>query len=331
MIYELLIIGAGPAGISMGAEAVSAGIKSNKILLIEKSNEHSFTIKKYYPENKLVTANYKGIASVCKGALCISDSSKMNAISFIDEAINKHNLTIKYNQNVHKIDWDKEKKLFTIFTETSIYISKTVTIAIGIFGKPNKPDYEIPAGAKGRIFYDITTHPFQNSKILVVGGGDSASEYCQFLSARELNNEIYLSYRQDSFSRMNDINKKSVEKLWKEGVIHVYLNTTIIGLTGEENGVIADFNGLTNFQSKFDYIIYALGGTSPTNFLKKIGIAFNGPKPVLTEGYETNIPGMFLIGDLAADTKGGSILWAFNSANVAMHAICDKYLDCNCK
>lgn len=47
MIYDIIIIGAGPAGISMAVEAVNAGVDHTKILIIEKSKEHSFTIKKY--------------------------------------------------------------------------------------------------------------------------------------------------------------------------------------------------------------------------------------------------------------------------------------------
>lgn len=62
-----------------------------------------------------------------------------------------------------------------------------------------------------------------------------------------------------------------------------------------------------------------------------IGIEFDAPEPVLKEGYETNIPGLFLIGDLSAGKKGGSIVWAFNSANTAMKRICGNYLLCERK
>ncbi|HEY0430702.1 MAG TPA: FAD-dependent oxidoreductase, partial [Pyrinomonadaceae bacterium] len=73
----------------------------------------------------------------------------------------------------------------------------------------------------------------------------------------------------------------------------------------------------------FDHIVYALGGTTPTNFLKAIGIAFDGEAPVVREGYETSVPGLYLIGDLSAGKKGGSINLAFNMAAEAMRNICD--------
>ncbi|MCO4795408.1 MAG: NAD(P)-binding domain-containing protein, partial [Bacteriovoracaceae bacterium] len=75
-MYDVLIIGAGPAGISMAAEARRSGIASDKIIILEKNVEHSYSIRKFYPEQKLVTANYKGQTAMCKGVMCITDTSK---------------------------------------------------------------------------------------------------------------------------------------------------------------------------------------------------------------------------------------------------------------
>ena len=81
-------------------------------------------------------------------------------------------------------------------------------------------------------------------------------------------------------------------------------------------------------ETTFDHVVLALGGTTPENFLKTIGIDFDGRTPVLREGYETSIPGLFLVGDLTAGKSGGSIISAFNSANEAMRALCEGHLDC---
>jgi thioredoxin reductase len=48
----------------------------------------------------------------------------------------------------------------------------------------------------------------------------------------------------------------------------------------------------------------------------------------MKDGFETSIPGLFLIGDLSAGRKGGSIISAFNSSHDAMKKICDSYLSC---
>jgi len=162
---------------------------------------------------------------------------------------------------------------------------------------------------------------------LVVGGGDSASEYCQFLSEESSNNKVFLSYRKKAITRMNSINKDSLLTLAERQKVTLLFNTNIEALKDENGKPKVIFQDNTYPDLEFDYIIYALGGTTPTNFLKTIGIAFNGSDPVLNEGYETNIDGLFLLGDLSAGKKGGSIIWAFNSANTAMQKICATYLN----
>ncbi|MBK7105139.1 MAG: NAD(P)-binding domain-containing protein [Ignavibacteriae bacterium] len=327
-MYEIIIIGAGPGGISLGVEAHNFGVSKEKILIIEKSAEHSFTIKKYYPDKKLVTANYKGFTPVCTGVMCLMDSTKHETISYLDKAIEENELNVHYIETVYKIEKIESDSSFKIYSDKNIYRSRIVAIAVGILGKPNKPDYKIPAELKEKVLFDLTTFEIKNSKVLVVGGGDSASEYCQFLSEDIENNEVYLSYRKNEFSRMNNINKQSLQTLAENRKVNLLLNSNINSVTSKENKPIANFAEENLGSIEFDYIVYALGGSTPENFLKTIGIEFIGPKPFLKEGYETNVSGLFLIGDLSAGQKGGSIIWAFNSANSAMQKICEKYLKC---
>lgn len=325
MIYDIIIIGAGPAGISTAVEAINAGVSSEKILIIEKAEEHSFTIRKYYPDSKLVTANYKGMEAKCLGVMCLSDSTKEETISYLDKAIKDNNLKVRYNETVYKIH-KNGNDTFTVFTDKGEYFSKIVVVAIGILGKPNKPDYKIPHSLSNRIFFEITEHKIQNSKVLVVGGGDTASEYCQFLVQE--GNDVTLSYRRNEFTRMNDINRESILALEKIGKLKILRNSNITELQDENGKPKVIFKEEHLPPLTFDYIVYALGGTTPKNFLKTIGIEFNGNEPRLKDNVETNIPGLFLVGDLSAGLKGGSINWAFNSSRIAIRKICESYLDC---
>ncbi len=327
-MYQIIIIGAGPAGISMGVEARNYGVSKDHVLILEKANEHSFTIKKYYPESKLVTANYKGFTPVCTGVMCLTDSTKHETISYLDKAIQDYQLNVHYNETVYKIEKEETEQKFKVFTDKNIYESKVVAIAVGILGKPNKPDYPLPRTLKDKILFDITSFEIKNSKVLVVGGGDSASEYCQFLADEKENNNVTLSYRRSEFTRMNDINKESLLTLAELGKVRLLLNSNIEKIIDNNGKPEVHFKEENLPPETFDYVIYALGGSTPENFLRTIGIEFNGPQPVLKEGYETNIPGLFLIGDLSAGKKGGSIIWAFNSANTAMRKICESYLQC---
>lgn len=323
-MHDMVIIGAGPAGISMATEARSAGIDANKILILEKTAEHSFSLKKYYPDNKLVTANYKGFEAVCTGVMCIVDSSKHETISYLDQTIEENNIRVSYAETVYKIHKEPDRQLFTLFTDRAQYDARVVVIAIGILGKPNKPEYRLPITLKDRILYDMTTIDVANADVLVVGGGDSSSEYCQYLVQK--GNRVTLSYRKREFTRMNDINRKSILALGERGQVEIQYGSDIVSV--KDVGGRPEAHYKEHGIRQFDYVVYTLGGTTPHNFLKTIGIEYDGDEPYVKEGGETNVPGMFLIGDLSAGTKGGSIIWAFNSANTAMKKICRDYLEC---
>jgi thioredoxin reductase (NADPH) len=324
-MYDMVIIGAGPAGISMASEAGAAGIDPARILILEKAAEHSFSLKKYYPDNKLVTANYKGFEAVCTGVMCIVDSTKHETITYLDQTIRDIGAHVRYEETVHKIHKERERQEFVLFTDRGEYAARVVVVAIGILGKPNKPDYKLPAALKDRILYDMTTIDVTNANVLVVGGGDSSSEYCQYLAQK--GNRVALSYRKTEFTRMNDINRKSILTLAQRGEVEILYGSNVVEVKDGGGRCDVRFKEQDGIRS-FDYIVYTLGGTTPRNFLKTIGIEFDGDEPFVEEAGETNVPGMFLIGDLSAGTKGGSIIWAFNSANTAMKRICSKYLKC---
>jgi len=162
-----------------------------------------------------------------------------------------------------------------------------------------------------------------------VGGGDSASEYVQYVVQEGC--RVVLSTRGLSFPRMNDINRASLEALEEQGRVLVLRGTNVVRVESDQGRPRVHFaedgDGKPEPES-FDHVVLALGGTTPENFLKTIGIDFDGQTPVLREGYETSIPGLFLVGDLTAGKSGGSIISAFNSANEAMRALCEGHLDC---
>ena len=321
-MYEMIIVGAGPAGISMAAEARTVGIPPEQILVLEKGDTHSWAIRKFYPAAKLVLANYKGIEAVCTGVMCISDMSKEETLTYIDRAIEQYELSVRYNETVHSI-----RPLtgggFAVATSKGGYEARRCVIAIGILDKPNKPGYRIPVSLNKRIHYDLTSAVLENQECLVVGGGDTASEYCQYLV--EHGNRVTLSYRQTEFSRLNRINYESLTALEQRGQITILRGSNIKqieeGIAGRARVL---FEEMAFPPQSFEHIVYALGGTTPTNFLKAVGIAFDGSAPVIKEGYETSVPGLYLIGDLSAGKKGGSINLAFNMAAEAMRSICDR-------
>jgi thioredoxin reductase (NADPH) len=318
-MYEMIIIGAGPAGISMAAEARGVGINADKILILEKGDAHSWAIRKFYPASKPVLANYKGIKAVCTGVMCLTDMTKEETLTYIDRIIEQCELQVHYKEAVTAIR-PQSGGSFVVETSGGTYQTERCIIAIGILDKPNKPEYRIPATLTKRVHYDITTVAMKAEDCLVVGGGDTASEYCQFLVQQ--GNRVTLSYRRKEFARLNPVNLESLLALEAREQVRVIRGSNISGLEDDDGRPRAVFQDAEHSAQTFDRIIYALGGTTPLNFLKAVGIKFEGEVPVLTQGYETSLPGLYLIGDLSAGKKGGSINLAFNMAAEAMRHIC---------
>ena len=139
-MYDLVIIGAGPAGISMAAEARRSGISEDKIVILEKSEEHSYSIRKFYPDQKLVTANYKGQAALCKGVMCLTDTSKHETLSLLDQAIESYKINVHYKETVYKIQ--KQTALAYLSAATTFEVSQVVDKTKGVHSLIKKSDFE---------------------------------------------------------------------------------------------------------------------------------------------------------------------------------------------
>lgn len=322
---DLIIVGAGPAGIALAAEARAAGVPAGRIVILEKTEAHSWIIRKYYPAGKPVLANYKGIEARCEGVLCIPDLTREETLSYLDRAIRDCGVAVHYREEVHRIAREPDGRL-RVESASAAYRARVVVIAIGILGRPKKPPYPIPREIRGKVHFDVTSEEMRGRDILVVGGGDTATEYCQFLVQEE--NRVALSYRGKALTRPNPINLDSVLTLERQGRLEIFLDSNIRSLeaAGEKIRVRFDESGIAPLE--VDNLIYALGGTTPANFLKSVGIAFDGPSPRLTSSFGTSVPGLFLAGDLTAGEKGGSIILAFNSSAAAMRQICEDHGIC---
>ena len=215
---------------------------------------------------------------------------------------------------------EKVGEIFHLTVNGEIVEAKTCAIAIGVFGKPRKPSYKLAGKLRKLTAFDITSSDIRDQKVLVVGGGDSSSEYAQHLFQK--NNETAVAVRSNHLNRMNEENQEALLSMQKNNQTRVLISTDIDSLEEVDGRVLVNFKNLE--PELFDRVIYALGGTTPINFLKVIGIDFDGKIPSLTENYETSIEGLYLIGDLGSGKKGGAIIHAFNSSYLAMKSIKPK-------
>jgi thioredoxin reductase (NADPH) len=329
-MHDLIIIGAGPGGIALAAEAFASGIDPKQIVILEKGPTHNSAIRQLYPEKKLTTANYKGFAARCEGLLCVRDMTKPETLQFFDKIISDYQVNIQFNAEVfgmRRLD-GKGEACFQVESSQGVYESKVLACAIGIFGRPNKPkEYRLPPTLKERLLFDMTSQQIQNEAVLVVGGGDTAAEYVQYLHAQV--NRVTLSYRQAQFTRLSKQNHDALFAMEERNEVEILRGSNIKQVEDEAGRPRVVFDEAEFPARTFERVIYALGGTTPTNFLRTLGIAFTDQGPIFDEAGATNVTGLYLIGDLVVGKKGGSIITAFNSAVRAMKSICTRDLACH--
>jgi thioredoxin reductase (NADPH) len=330
IMHDLIIIGAGPGGIALAAEASASGIDPSQILIVEKGPTHNSAIRQLYPEQKLTTANYKGFTARCEGLLCVRDMTKPETLKFFDKVISDYRINIQFNAEVYGIRRREEQSgaRFVVESSHGVYEGKVLAVGIGIFGRPNKPkDYRFPPSLKEKLLFDMTSYTIQDEDVLVVGGGDTAAEYVQYL--RQQRNRMTLSYRKADFTRLNQQNHDALLAMESRGEVEILRGSNIKEIKDEAGRPCIIFAEAEHSPRIFDRVIFALGGTTPTNFLHTLGIAFTADGPVFDEAGATNVTGLYLIGDLVVGKKGGSIITAFNSAVRAMEGMCRHDLSCH--
>lgn len=314
--YELIVVGGGNAGISIAVEAKNRGISNS--LVLEKGKTHSMTIRDFYKDGKRVDKDWKGSSVELLGNINFSDGTKETTIEFFDKLISENELNIKYSSDVESVSHDNNH-FRVATTDGKIYQSKYVAIAIGNMGKPNKPDYSIPAKVKKIVNFNLDEVK-NGEKTLVVGGGNSAVEYAIELS--KISEDVTLTYRRSRFARVNPENLSQLEKLFENGKLKLKTATDISMLSENENRVRVHF-AHGEFED-FDRVIYSIGGAVPKEFLRKSEIELDEDgKPILNGNLETSVNNLYIAGDLALKS-GGSIAIALNHGYIVAKAIAEK-------
>ena len=304
-IYDIAIIGGGPGGIGTAIEAAVHGIEN--ILLIDKADNHSSTIRKFYKDNKRVDKDWKGQTMHIEGNIPFMDGTKETTLDFFDELLDKDKIDTAFNTEVENIVRKEDEDCFLITTATQSFKAIAVVITIGKMGKPNKPSYKIPPSIKEFVNFNLDKCS-EGEKVLVVGGGNSAAEYAYELA--DENNTVTLVYRKPDFSRLNPENEEILKAYNGQEKLRLRMDTDIQSVENCHGKVKVHFND--GYFTVYDRIIYAIGGTSPVDFLKKVGIDLDEDgKPIYDEHYRTSVHCMYVAGDIAFNT-GGSIAAALN-------------------
>jgi len=258
-VYDLLIIGAGPAGISASLRAIEN--KLNYITL--ERDEVGGTVAKY-PRQKLVMTS--PVEFPMYGKFKKMQLSKENLLAFWDMVLNRADFNVSTGEKVEDIQ-KGEDGIFNVITGTNQHRTRAVILALGRAGEPRK------LGVKGeelpKVMYRlIEADHYINKKILIIGGGDSAVEAAMGL-ANQKGNQVTLSYRSAQFSRIKERNAKRIEECAKSGKVKVLFNSAPVEFKSES--VILDVAGKQQ-EIPNDFVWIFAGGTPPIAFLKKIGV-----------------------------------------------------------
>jgi thioredoxin reductase (NADPH) len=311
----IAIIGAGPAGISAAVEAKSFGFEN--ITIFEKTEAQNATIRLFYKDNKRVDKAWMGRILEPEGSVSFEDCSKEEAMDYFNWLVANEQIAVKYGEEVERIVSNNGR--FMIHTNKSDYEASHIIVAIGCMGKPNRPSYKIPSEIRSQVDFNLD-RVRDGESVLVVGGGNSAAEYAIDLSDIC---DVALSYRKIIFTRLNSINLHDLNSASGSGRLRLLLGGNITELQAYNSMVKVVFDN--SEPELFDRVIYAIGGTTPVDFLKKCGIELNSNnQPILSEDFETTTKNMFVSGDLGY-TGNGSIVAALNSSYKVLTTIDKRY------
>ncbi|MBE2280397.1 MAG: NAD(P)-binding domain-containing protein [Ignavibacteriaceae bacterium] len=258
--YDLIIIGAGPAGISASLRAKEKGL--NAITLEQDTlggTVYSFPRAKVVMTSPVILPLY--------GKVKLGETSKSELLGIWNEALSKNNIQINESEGVTGIA--SYKDYFEVTTVKKTYRSNSVLLAIGRRGTPRK--LGVKGEEKEKVYYRLLEPELIKEKnILVVGGGDSAIESALLLA--EEGNNVHISYRSEAFSRLKPKNLEKITSAINSNTIKTLYNTTITEIFEESvllKGTIEPFESI---EIPNDLVFVFAGGELPGKFLEKCGI-----------------------------------------------------------
>jgi len=257
--YDVVIIGAGPAGISATLGAKAHGLR---YVTIEQEDSLGGAVY-HYPRNKLTMTAPVQLPIV--GEVKIYDIRKEELLALWNRIVAETRIAIQFRERMEKIT--PTPNGYLVETSKGRYETTCVLLAIGRRGTPRK--LGVPGEEQAKVVYRlIDPEQYRGQHVMVVGGGDSALEAAISLSEIE-GTTVTLSYRGDAFGRVKQQNRDRLQEAESRGTMTVMLKSNVQEIA--ENTLTMDWDG-KQMEIPNQAIIVCAGGVLPTPFLKEIGI-----------------------------------------------------------
>ncbi|MEO1257389.1 MAG: NAD(P)-binding domain-containing protein [Bacteroidota bacterium] len=256
--YDLIIVGAGPAGISASLMAKKLGLNA---LTLEQDTLGGSVFN--YPRSKIVMTAPMNLP--LHGKAKLYGTSKAELLDLWYAVLSKNDIDVQEHTKVESISPDGEA--FIVKTNKGDeYETQRVLLAIGRRGSPRK--LGIPGEHLEKVAYRLLEpERVLNKKILVVGGGDSAVEAAIALADQ---NEVILSYRKDKFWRIKHQNRERLNYAVGMNKIKIVHSSNLQKIETDQVELEIGEDQSTVLPNDLVYIF--VGGEMPMQFLKKTGV-----------------------------------------------------------
>lgn len=298
MIFDVTIIGAGPAGLSAGLYAARAKLST---IIIEKMYPGGQAAMTYRIEN------YPGFSNGVGGAE-LAEAMKSQAEKFGAKILNNGVVKIVKEDNIFKIILDNDDNVK----------AKTVILAAGASAKKLDVKGEIEFTGRG-VSYCATCDGafYANKTVAVVGGGDTAIEEALFLT--RFASKVYVIHRRNQLRATTILQ----ERAFQNSKISFVWDSVVDEIRGKDtvNEVVVKNVKTGELESiSVDGIFVAIGQAPLTDFVKDIISLDNQGYIITNEHMMTNVPGIFAAGDIRQKPLRQVITAASDGAVAAVEA-----------
>ncbi len=292
--YQVGIIGSGPAGLSAAAHAAELGVAH---VLLESEMQASNTIHKYQ-KGKHVMAEPQILP--LRSPMSFAAGRREEILERWNEELERLGVDIRYGREVTAITGGDGN--FAVATKQGeVFLCRKIVLAIGLQGNLRKLGVE--GDSLDGVQYQLDDpKEYEDETIVVVGAGDAAIENALALAEQ---NRVILVNRNEEFTRCKEGNLTLVMDAIKEGRVEIRYGTSASRV--ERPGGEAPLRFHAKSPDGPDVIechriIARLGGIPPRKLVEGFGVRFPSPDPnavpALTDRYESNVPGLYIVGAL---------------------------------